>query len=120
MTLSLKDVLFVCSSYEGWDNPFRPEGEISHDADELLRLWKEGKLALKNGGGGGLDASDHDQQQQQLPTSSLDSEVKTPLISQTETSINGNRWDMSLFENISTKLLPITCSRRFFVCVSSF
>ena len=91
-----RHVFFVCSSYEGWDNPFRPEGEISHDADELLRLWKEGKLALKNGG---LDASDHDQQQQ-LPTSSLDSEVKTPLISQTETSINGNRWDISLLENI--------------------
>ena len=32
------------SSYEGWDNPFRPEGEISHDAEELLRLWRLGKL----------------------------------------------------------------------------
>ena len=32
------------SSYEGWDNPFRPEGEISNDAEELLRLWRLGKL----------------------------------------------------------------------------
>lgn len=34
----------IDSSYEGWDNPFRPEGELSHEAEELLRLWKEGKL----------------------------------------------------------------------------
>ena len=33
-----------CSSYQGWDNPFRPEGELSNDAEEILRLWKEGKL----------------------------------------------------------------------------
>ncbi len=32
------------SSYQGWDNPFRPEGELFHDAEEILRLWKEGKL----------------------------------------------------------------------------
>ena len=32
------------SSYEGWDNPFRPDGEISHEAEELLKLWKEGRL----------------------------------------------------------------------------
>jgi hypothetical protein len=32
------------SSYQGWDNPFRPEGELSNDAEEILRLWKEGKL----------------------------------------------------------------------------
>ena len=36
------------SSYEGWDNPFRPEGEISHDAEELLRLWRLGKLEEQN------------------------------------------------------------------------
>jgi hypothetical protein len=35
--------LLIFSSYQGWDNPFRPEGEISHDAEEILRLWKEGK-----------------------------------------------------------------------------
>jgi len=30
--------------YEGWDNPFRDEGEVSRDADRILRLWKEGRL----------------------------------------------------------------------------
>ena len=35
--------LLIFSSYQGWDNPFRPEGEISHDAEEILRLGKEGK-----------------------------------------------------------------------------
>jgi len=34
----------IDNSYQGWDNPFRPEGELSHDAEEILRLWKEGKL----------------------------------------------------------------------------
>ena len=46
--LKLPDELMVefpsSSSYEGWDNPFRPEGELSHEAEELLRLWKQGKL----------------------------------------------------------------------------
>ena len=37
-------------SYEGWDNPFRPDGEISHEAEELLRQWKRG---VGGGGGGG-------------------------------------------------------------------
>ena len=32
-----------CSSYQGWDNPFRPEGELSHDAEDIVKLWKEGK-----------------------------------------------------------------------------
>lgn len=34
----------IDNSYQGWDNPFRPEGELSHDAEEILRLWKQGKL----------------------------------------------------------------------------
>jgi hypothetical protein len=34
----------IDNSYQGWDNPFRPEGELSHDAEEILRLWKDGKL----------------------------------------------------------------------------
>ena len=72
------------SAYEGWDNPFRPEGEISHEADELLRMWKEGKLTLKQNDEAGSGA-DHEQ------PNSLDCEVKTPLISQTDKSINGNR-----------------------------
>ena len=41
-------MLSCFSSYEGWDNPFRPEGEISHDAEELLRLWRLGKLDEQN------------------------------------------------------------------------
>ena len=41
-------IYFFFSSYEGWDNPFRPEGEISHDAEELLRLWRLGKLEEQN------------------------------------------------------------------------
>ena len=44
----LTRIHFHSSSYEGWDNPFRPEGEISHDAEELLRLWRLGKLEEQN------------------------------------------------------------------------
>ena len=40
----LQFFFYFCSSYQGWDNPFRPEGELSHDAEEILRLWKDGKL----------------------------------------------------------------------------
>ena len=29
---------------EEWDNPFQPEGEVSHDADLIIQLWKGGKL----------------------------------------------------------------------------
>ena len=39
-------LIFFFSSYQGWDNPFRPEGELSADAEEILRLWKEGKPLL--------------------------------------------------------------------------
>ncbi len=57
-------LIFLCLSsrssydYEGWDNPFRPEGELSHEAEELLRMWREGKLKKesgKDGGGGGAE-----------------------------------------------------------------
>ena len=41
--------MFSSSSYEGWDNPFRPEGQISHEAEELLRLWRAGKLKNPDG-----------------------------------------------------------------------
>ena len=43
-TMAITVFFYFCSSYQGWDNPFRPEGELSHDAEEILRLWKDGKL----------------------------------------------------------------------------
>ena len=42
--VKISSFLVFFSSYEGWDNPFRPEGELSHEAEELLKLWKQGKL----------------------------------------------------------------------------
>ena len=54
------------STYQGWDNPFRPEGELSHDAEEILRLWKDGKLKdfslLLKAGGGGNNNPDQDKE----------------------------------------------------------
>jgi len=53
----------IDNSYQGWDNPFRPEGEISHDAEEILRLWKEGKrdfsLLLKDKEGDEYDEEEN-------------------------------------------------------------
>lgn len=31
----------LCS--EGWDNPFRPDGDLSKEADQIVELIKEGK-----------------------------------------------------------------------------
>lgn len=32
----------ICSA-EGWDNPFRPDGSLSKEADQIVELIKEGK-----------------------------------------------------------------------------
>ena len=37
-------ILALFSESEGWENPFQPEGEVSQDADYILRLWKGGNL----------------------------------------------------------------------------
>lgn len=35
---------FVCFSTDsGWDNPFRPDGDLSREADEIVELIKGGK-----------------------------------------------------------------------------
>lgn len=36
-------VLFRCSTDSGWDNPFRPDGDLSREADEIVELIKGGK-----------------------------------------------------------------------------
>jgi len=49
----------IRSEYEGWDNPFRAEGEVSQDADIIIQLWREnrlkGDLATLLRSKGGLD-----------------------------------------------------------------
>ena len=42
---SFLHILFFRPEYEGWDNPFRAEGEISHDAELMLALWRQGNLS---------------------------------------------------------------------------
>ena len=32
-----------CSTDSGWDNPFRPDGDLSKEADEIVELIREGK-----------------------------------------------------------------------------
>lgn len=34
---------YVCFSSDGWDNPFRPDGDLSKEADQIVELIKEGK-----------------------------------------------------------------------------
>jgi len=33
----------VFFSSDGWDNPFRPDGDLSREADQIVELIKEGK-----------------------------------------------------------------------------
>lgn len=62
----------IDNSYQGWDNPFRPEGEISHDAEEILKLWKEGKrdfsLLLK-------DKEEYDEEENKNSLDSMDHSI---------------------------------------------
>jgi len=32
-----------CSTDSGWDNPFRPDGDLSREADEIVEMIKGGK-----------------------------------------------------------------------------
>lgn len=36
-------MFFFCSTESGWDNPFRPDGDLSREADEIVSLIKGGK-----------------------------------------------------------------------------
>jgi len=36
-------VLMYFSVESGWDNPFRPDGDLSKEADQIVELIKEGK-----------------------------------------------------------------------------
>lgn len=31
---------FICSTDSGWDNPFRPGGDLSREADEIVNMIK--------------------------------------------------------------------------------
>lgn len=33
----------ICSTDSGWDNPFRPDGDLSREADEIVEMIKGGK-----------------------------------------------------------------------------
>ena len=99
---------FISSSYEGWDNPFQPEGEISRDADELLRLWKEGKL--KGAGLNGVIPSSPDPPPSSntgLPDPS-DETAKTPLLTDTNTAMvtfSNNSYKCLIFKSFTERPL---------------
>merc|ERR1711874_339847 len=84
----------IDNSYQGWDNPFRPEGELSHDAEEILKLWKEGKrdfsLLLKAKEGENNEMMDPDDETDSMNhvDQSL-TDCKEPLLNSTNTQQNG-------------------------------
>lgn len=39
----MNSVFCVYSTESGWDNPFRPDGDLSREADEIVSLIKGGK-----------------------------------------------------------------------------
>jgi hypothetical protein len=64
---------YFCSTESGQDNPFRPDGDLSREADELVELLRGGRVSisevLKNKEGVPLQSQptfvDDEQQQQQ-------------------------------------------------------
>merc|ERR1712183_31318 len=81
----------IDNSYQGWDNPFRPEGELSHDAEDIVKLWKEGKrdfsLLLKAKEDENNEILDPDETDSMNQTSLTD--CKEPLLNSTHTQQNG-------------------------------
>lgn len=45
--------IFFSSTDSGWDNPFRPGGDLSREADEIVELIKGGKPITPTSGGNG-------------------------------------------------------------------
>jgi len=43
MKYTYKRFILNCSTESGWDNPFRPDGDLSKEADQIVELIKEGK-----------------------------------------------------------------------------
>lgn len=80
----------IDNSYQGWDNPFRPEGELSHDAEDIVKLWKEGKrdfsllLKAKEDENNEMDPDETDSLNQTSLT-----DCKEPLLNSTHTQQNG-------------------------------
>ena len=68
------------SSESGRDNPFRPDGDISKEADEIVQLIKSGQPLDSSGRKVGDDATDA-----LSPTSPEDSTVE-PLLTPTKTN----------------------------------
>ena len=86
---------FHFSSYEGWDNPFRPEGELSADAEEILRLWKEGKpLRLDSEVEEDDDATDSDFKATELMKNDKNHNDCEPLLSHNQNGINGKKTEV--------------------------
>ena len=82
--------VFHFSSYEGWDNPFRPEGELSADAEEILRLWKEGKPLRLESEAEDDDATDSDFKATELMKNDKNHNDCEPLLSH-QNGINGSK-----------------------------
>ncbi|XP_050099292.1 la-related protein Larp4B isoform X2 [Anopheles aquasalis] len=70
------------STESGWDNPFRPGGDLSREADEIVNLIKGGKpitptgeQSLVNGGTSATDGSSHIDAEANVPTAVLEGSV---------------------------------------------
>jgi hypothetical protein len=72
---------FLCyfSTDSGWDNPFRPDGDLSREADEIVELIKGGKPITPNSGsvGNSFNLSHDDQADSSNLTKT---EVASPLL----------------------------------------
>lgn len=57
----INNPLFIFFSTDsGWDNPFRPDGDLSREADEIVERIKEGKPITPTPGNGTLKSDEVD------------------------------------------------------------
>jgi hypothetical protein len=78
------------SAESGWDNPFRPGGDLSREADEIVNLIKGGKPITPTGDQNFLNGSVKDSQVTENGTTVVDGATKVDA-SQLQTAQNGTK-----------------------------
>ena len=71
---------FGCSSESGRDNPFRPDGDISREADEIVQLIKSGKPLLDTSAESGTAPANSEAAPASAAGSPTHSAVREPLL----------------------------------------
>lgn len=100
----------IDNSYQGWDNPFRPEGELSHDAEEILRLWKEGRrdfsLLLNEAKEDEDEDEDEADDENKNEMNNANNDFKEPLLNSTQQNGKASKNNKSIVDVKTTSVTP--------------